>query len=660
VSYSHLSGVRVVALALTCTFLGFSAAGAVAAPPGPVFAWGLNTYGELGYDAGATGYSTTPAAAGGIAFATAVASGEHHSLALLPNGGVLAWGLNQYGQLGNGTSGTGVVETPVAVANIGGGRTGCITVLTRCATAVSAGASHSLALMDDGTIRAWGYNGQGTLGNGTTSTSATSTPVTVTGITTATAVAGGFNHSVALLADGSVDAWGYGPCAVGDSMANSHSTPAAVPGITTATAIAAGGCHSLALLADDTISSWGDNEFGQLGNTFVENKTYATPITVAGISTATAIAGGDSHNLALLNDGTVKAWGRNSDGQLGVGAAGGSIPTPVAIPGLSHVVSIAAGSASSYALKSDGTLWAWGYGVHGELGDGGTTGSTSPVQVAALGNGVTALAPAPAEVFNGEGGHALVIAHPVAALTPASLAFGTLAPGATGPPQTVTVRNTGAPGLRVDSVNVSGADAGDFVKSADACTGQTLSTGVACTIEIRFAPTGGGARTASVEVADNATSSPQRVDLSGSAGIDTTPPRFASASMTRIFAVDPNGRAEQLVRARRTRKGATFRYTVSEPARVVFTVQRVLAGRKARSKCRKPSRANRGKRRCTRYSLFGRFAQQAAAGANTKTWSGKIGRKKLAPGRYRATLVATDAAANHSLPRRLLFKVVRR
>jgi hypothetical protein len=142
---------------------------------------------------------------------------------------------------------------------------------------------------------------------------------------------------------------------------------------------------------------------------------------------------------------------------------------------------------------------------------------------------------------------------------------------------------------------------------------------------------------------------------------DTVAPLFAAASMTNsVFAVNSKGPPETLVAARKAKKGTTFKYTLSEPGRVVFTIERSQPGRRVGAKCKKPKRSNRKRKKCTLYSVFGRFAQQALAGPNSKSWSGKIGKKKARPGRYRATLTATDAAGNHSLPKRLSFRVVRR
>ena len=144
-------------------------------------------------------------------------------------------------------------------------------------------------------------------------------------------------------------------------------------------------------------------------------------------------------------------------------------------------------------------------------------------------------------------------------------------------------------------------------------------------------------------------------------GPDGVAPTFASARLTnKKFAVDRKGPAEAAVRTAAAKKGTTFVYSLSEPARVVITIESKQKGRKVGRSCRKPSRSNRKRKRCIRWVRTGAFAHQSAAGANTKRFSGRIGRKALKPGSYRASLVATDAAGNASAAKRLTFKVVRR
>ena len=141
---------------------------------------------------------------------------------------------------------------------------------------------------------------------------------------------------------------------------------------------------------------------------------------------------------------------------------------------------------------------------------------------------------------------------------------------------------------------------------------------------------------------------------------DTTAPGIASASLTnKVFAVNSRGPAEPLVSAQ-AKRGTSFRYQLSEDARVLFTIEKATAGRRVRGRCVRPTRSNRSARKCTRYVVRGRFAQQGAAGRNTKSWSGKLGRRALGVGKYRAVLTATDGAGNRSPAKRLSFRVVRR
>jgi hypothetical protein len=141
---------------------------------------------------------------------------------------------------------------------------------------------------------------------------------------------------------------------------------------------------------------------------------------------------------------------------------------------------------------------------------------------------------------------------------------------------------------------------------------------------------------------------------------DGVAPVLTRARMSpRVWAVNRRGRAEVRL-TRRARRGTTFRYTLSEAARVVFRIDRKTRGRKVGGKCRRETRRNRKRSRCTRYVRAGSFAQAARAGANRKRFSGRIGRARLRPARYRVTLTATDTSGNPSRPKRLNFRVVRR
>ena len=345
---------------------------------GDPLAWGYNSYYQLGD--GTTTNRNTPVPVSNLRGVVAVA-GSDHSLALADDGTVWAWGDNSYGQLGDGTHDYRYTPVPVSgLSNV---------------IAIAAGAYHSLAVTADGSVWAWGNNGSGQLGNGSYNDS--NTPVQVSGLTGVVAIAAGYYHSLALKSDGSVWAWGYNSYyQLGDGTYTTRYTPVQVKGpggtgtLGGVVAIAAGTYHSLALKSDGSVWAWGYNSSGQLGNG-TTNYSF-TPVQVSGpggtgtLDGVVAIAAGYYHSLALKSDGTVWAWGNNSNGQLGEGTATNyNTPVQVVGPGgtgtLTGVVAIAAGDANSLALESDGTVWAWGWNYYGQLGDGTYTTRYNPVQV---------------------------------------------------------------------------------------------------------------------------------------------------------------------------------------------------------------------------------------------------------------------------------------
>jgi alpha-tubulin suppressor-like RCC1 family protein len=338
---------------------------------------------------GTTTDSSTPVQVSDLTGVTGVAAGLEDSLALKSDGTVWAWGYNNEGQLGNGTSDIDLHPTPVQVSGLTG------------VTGVAAGGWYGLALKGDGTVWAWGINSVGQLGNGTTTNS--NTPVEVEGaggsgyLTDVTAIAAGGRHSLALRRDGTVWAWGwnsFGQLGIGTSDSSPHPTPVQVSGLTDVIAVAAGYGHSLALRRDGTVWAWGRNNWGQLGNGTTTNSN--TPVEVEGtggsgyLTDVTAIGAGTSHSLALRRGGTVWAWGYNNEGELGDGTTTNS-STPVQVSGLTDVTAIAAGGNHSLALGPDGNVLAWGDNSFGQLGNGTTTNSSTPVQASGL-TDVTAIA----------------------------------------------------------------------------------------------------------------------------------------------------------------------------------------------------------------------------------------------------------------------------
>jgi alpha-tubulin suppressor-like RCC1 family protein/fibronectin type 3 domain-containing protein len=303
-----------------------------------------------------------------------VQGGYGHSLGLKDDGSVWAWGNNNYGQLGDGTNTS--TATPKKLETISNVKT------------IAVGYYHNLALKTDGTVWAWGQNNGYQLGDGTTTNR--NIPVLVPGVGNVKAIAAGESHSLALKEDGTVWAWGTNYSGqLGDGTSISRSTPGVVPGLTGVTAIAASKDYSFALKSDGTLWGWGYNSYGQLGVGTIENKY--TPTQVSGLSGVTAMACGYVNVYALTNDGSLWAWGYNSNGELGLGYAleniyPNYISTPTKIPALSNVTAITARGLFAVAQKDDGTIWAWGKNDDGQVGDGTNVNKTSPVQISGLDN----------------------------------------------------------------------------------------------------------------------------------------------------------------------------------------------------------------------------------------------------------------------------------
>jgi len=222
---------------------------------------------------------------------------------------------------------------------------------------ISAGQYDTCALLASGGVECWGSNEKGQLGDGTTNDSLI--PRAVTGIGTATAVSVNVWNACAVLASGAVKCWGYdGAGELGDGVPKAMSTtPVTVVGISTATAVGVGAEHSCALLAGGTVQCWGAGGDGQLGNG-VYSGSYV-PVTVTGISTATALSVGWAHTCALLASGEVQCWGANQNGTLGNNTTTHS-STPVTVSSLSGATAVSAGETSSCALTASGEVKCWG------------------------------------------------------------------------------------------------------------------------------------------------------------------------------------------------------------------------------------------------------------------------------------------------------------
>ena len=356
----------------------------------------------------------------GTVAARRISAGSNHSLASRDDGTLWAWGGNTGGQLGNGTTtsaprsapavhlvtGAKVIEAGDSASfagrvndqflawgsnssgRLGDGSTnqklwpvvhGSLTAVNQ----VSAGSGgHTLALRSDGTVWAWGSNSSGQLGIGSTSSQQTS-PVAVSTLSNITAVAAGSSHSLALTQTGQVYAWGAnGSGQLGDDTSTGKTSPQLVPNLTDVIAISAGSSTSYAVKSDGTVMAWGYNGSGQLGDG--TNTSRAVPTAVVNVTgVVVAISAGSNFAVALRSDGTVAAWGDNTYGQIGIGSP--NIYVSGVVSGIDSVVAVDAGNYHVLALASDGRVWAWGLNNYGQLGDNTTIDRAAPMYIAGPG-----------------------------------------------------------------------------------------------------------------------------------------------------------------------------------------------------------------------------------------------------------------------------------
>lgn len=386
---------------------------------GTVWAWGANSSGQLGDQ---TNSLRSQAVLLPSFFSmTDLAAGYAHTVALNPSG-IWTWGLNANGQLG----------IPQVLTTMNTKAPSQVNLAPPGLTAIATGYQHTIALKDDGTVWSWGYNLLGALGYpaldcanpvyGQYFWTCSNTPTQVPEINgSVVAIAGGFDHTLAVSSLGTVYAWGandtgqlgqQGNCPLSitqtppqglgfDLAASSCSVSpleiSNIPGIVTA--VSAGTQHSVALMSDGTVVTWGGNKYGQLGydsptlcsltSSLSMGCSYTpTKVEAPGFDHIIAISAGSDHTLALKSDGTVWTWGRNGKGQLGNGSAISESPNPIPlpVPNLSGITAIAAGAYHSLAVKNNGTVWAWGDNSHYQLGNPyiSTVGSAIPVQVQGL------------------------------------------------------------------------------------------------------------------------------------------------------------------------------------------------------------------------------------------------------------------------------------
>ncbi|NBV21606.1 MAG: hypothetical protein EBS05_06750 [Proteobacteria bacterium] len=388
-----------------------------------LWAWGYNAFGQLGN--GTTADQLSPVQIGTDVHWQAAAAGSNHTVAVKSDGTLWAWGGNANGQLGDGT--TTAHSSPVQIGTDTNWQ------------AVAAGASYTVAVKSDGTLWAWGVNTFGQLGDGTTTER--HSPVQIGSATTWQKVTAGYAHTLGIRTDGTLWAWGNNPDGqLGDGTTTDRHSPVRVGTGTTWQSVSAGQSHTVATKSDGTLWTWGDDYYGQLGDAstsydyrvtlnilgfvwkdeayiseakrsnptqIVLSQSYGDSAAINNWSNSgwSAIAAGRNHTAAFQSSGAGWIWGDQAEGQAGAPEGASSLisrltlnnphplstlsiadmvfftnqPAPLFQDGAGDFSYVGASAVSSFALKTDGTLWTMGGDDHGQLGDGTTVNNTSGV-----------------------------------------------------------------------------------------------------------------------------------------------------------------------------------------------------------------------------------------------------------------------------------------
>jgi alpha-tubulin suppressor-like RCC1 family protein len=298
-----------------------------------------------------------------------VGTGSAHTIAIQSNGTLWAWGESQQGASGLGISDDLTNRSsPTQIGNLS------------LWTKVTCGYRNSVTLQSNGTLWAWGNNGNGTLGQSDTTDK--SFPIQIGNLSLWTQnISLYYQHVLAIQSNGTLWAWGFNSSTqLGLVDSTNRSSPVQVGALSIWTKVSAGYNYSFGIYSNGTLWAWGRNHLGQLG--LSDNADRSSPVQVGNLSTWTQIDAGQFHTLALQSNGTLWSWGYNQSGNLGLGFSEvTSRFSPVQIGSLSTWTKISAGTNVSFAIQSNGTLWSWGANAGGGLGLSDTTNRSSPVQV---------------------------------------------------------------------------------------------------------------------------------------------------------------------------------------------------------------------------------------------------------------------------------------
>ncbi len=322
---------------------------------GTLWAWGDNQNGQLG-NGNTSSAVLSPVQVGTYTNWKSVTAGGYYSLGIKTDGTLWAWGLNNYGQLGDGT--TIYKSSPVQIGTD-----------TNWAF-IAAGYTNSFGIKTDGTLWAWGDNSYSQLGDGTSINK--SFPIQIGTDTNWSSVDSGYRHSIGIKSNGTL--WAWGTLLIGTI---NNSSPVQIGINTNWVSVSAGLDHSFGVKSNGTLWAWGYNMAGQLGDGTTNSKS--SPVQIGTDTNWKSVTAGYMTSLGVKTGGTLWAWGLNDYGQLADGTTiSKSYPVQIGINTNWDLPVANFSSNSSLGIKTDGTLWAWGRNNYGQLGDGTTINKSSP------------------------------------------------------------------------------------------------------------------------------------------------------------------------------------------------------------------------------------------------------------------------------------------
>ena len=341
---------------------------------GLLFTWGRNNYGRLGDNTTLASKSSPVSVVGGFTNWCQVSAGDIHTAAIRTNGTLWTWGSNSSGQLGDNTAASSSKSSPVSV--VGGFTNWC---------QVSAGVSHTAAVRTNGTLWTWGFNAAGQLGDNTAGVGASkSSPVSVVGgFTDWCQVSAGCAYTVALRTNCTLWTWGCNNQGqLGDNTIVSKSSPVSVVGgFTDWCQVSTVFRHTAALRTNGTLWAWGYNGSAQLGDNTIVAKSSPVSV-VGGFTDWCQVSAGSFHTAAVRTNGTLWAWGTNILGTLGDNTVGNKSSPVSVVGGFTDWCQVSAGDFHSAAIRTNGTLWSWGRNNnYGQLGDNTIVNKSSPISV---------------------------------------------------------------------------------------------------------------------------------------------------------------------------------------------------------------------------------------------------------------------------------------